>query len=85
MPKTHTTAKNIRSNTTVTVLVAVMLIISLIESPVSAQELLERKSSETIKSFASRIIPKDSELAHKVVVETFGASQNNIVILFIDV
>src|SRR5262245_1157094 len=83
MPKTHTTAKNIISNTTVTALVVVILITSLIESPVSAHELLERKSGETLKSFAARVIPKDSELAHQVVVGTFGASQNNIVILFI--
>src|SRR5215510_12416935 len=83
MPKTHSTAKHKLSNTTVIALVAVMLITSLIESPVSAQEPLERKSGETPKSFALRVIPKDSELAHKVVVGTFGVSANNIVILFV--
>jgi hypothetical protein len=59
-----------------------MLVTTMPESPISAQELLERKNGETLKSFAIRVIPEDSELAHKVIVGTFGASPNNIVILF---
>ena len=78
----HKAAEKSFSKATVTLLVTIMLGASRIESPVSAQELLERKSGETLKSFAERVSPKDSELAHKVVVGTFSPSTNNVVILF---
>jgi hypothetical protein len=56
-----------------------VLIASLIELPIQAQDLLESKSGESIKSFAERVIPRDCKLAHDVVVGTFGPSSNNIV------
>lgn len=60
----------------------IVLIASLIGLPSQAQDLLESKSGEAIKSFAERVIPRDCKLAHDVVVGTFGPSSNNIVILF---
>ncbi len=78
----HAAIKKTFSETIVSLLVTLLLVASLLKPPVAAQELIERKNGETLESLAMRIIPKDSELAHKVVTGTFGPSANNIVILF---
>ena len=74
--------KNTFSGTAATFAATIVLVASLIELPIQAQDLLESKSGESIKSFAQRVIPRDCTLAHDVVVGTFGPSSNNIVILF---
>lgn len=78
----HTAMKKRFSGIAATSAATIVLTASLIELPIQAQDLLESKSGESIKSFAQRVIPRDCKLAHDVVVGTFGPSSNNVVILF---
>lgn len=54
----------------------------LIPLGVRGQEMFDRKPGESIANFARRILPPNTELAHRVVVGSFGPSANNILLLF---
>jgi hypothetical protein len=60
----------------------IILVTLLLETLVFGQESLERKSGETLKAFAKRVIPKDQALSFPVVTRTFGPAANSIVIIF---
>jgi hypothetical protein len=48
----------------------------------TAQEVVKRQASETLKNFALRIIPAKTELAHDVIQGAFATSTKNLVILY---
>src|SRR5262245_13107242 len=62
--------------------VTIILVTMLLETLVLGQESFERKSGETLKAFAERIIPKDQVPSFPAVTRTFGPAANNIVIIF---
>ncbi|HEX6728765.1 MAG TPA: hypothetical protein VF074_02085 [Pyrinomonadaceae bacterium] len=59
-----------------------LLALFLISTGVCGQDVLTRKPGESLGNFASRILPPDSELAHKVLVGSFGPSTKNVLLLF---
>lgn len=59
-----------------------LLALLLIPAGVRAQEVLNRKAEESANDFAKRVLPPKTELAHKVLLGSFGPSRNNILLLF---
>jgi hypothetical protein len=62
----------------------VFTIVLLLLIPISAygQEVLTKKQGESNETFVNRLLPPSTELAHKVLVGSFGPSENNLVVLF---
>lgn len=63
---------------------SLILVVALafVSAEVSGQEVLTRKPGESIENFGNRILPPETELAHKVLVGSYGPSRNNILLLF---
>lgn len=59
-----------------------LLALVLIPAAVRGQEVLNRKAGESTEDFAKRVLPPKTELAHKVLIGSFGPSTNNILLLF---
>jgi hypothetical protein len=59
-----------------------LLVLVLTPAGVRGQEVLNRKAGESTKNFANRILPPKTELAHKILMGSFGPSSNNILLLF---
>ena len=59
-----------------------LLALFLISVGVCGQDVLTRKPGESVGNFAGRILPPNTELAHKVLVGSFGPSTKNVLLLF---
>jgi hypothetical protein len=59
-----------------------LLALVLITASVSGQEVVQREAGESTENFAGRVLPPKTELAHKVLIGSFGPSSNNILLLF---
>jgi len=59
-----------------------LVALALIPAAVRGQEVLSRKPGESIETFANRVLPPNIEMAHKVLIGSFGPSSNNILLLF---
>lgn len=59
-----------------------LLAVAFTTNGVLGQEVLNRKAGESTANFAKRILPPNTELAHKVLSGSFGPSSNNILLLF---
>src|SRR4030095_5648095 len=59
-----------------------LLVMVLAPADVAGQEVFKKKALESTESFAKRVLPPKTELAHQVVVGSFGPSANNILLLF---
>jgi hypothetical protein len=62
--------------------VALLTAVLLIPFAAQGQEVLSRKPDESIEAFASRIVPPKTEMAHKVLMGSFGPSARNLLLLF---
>jgi hypothetical protein len=59
-----------------------LLALTLVSAEVTGQEVLTRKVGESTQNFAKRILPPETELAHKILIGSYGPSSNNILLLF---
>src|SRR5882724_8566442 len=57
-----------------------LVALALIPAAVRGQEVLSRKPGESIETFANRVLPPNIEMAHKVLIGSFGPSSNNILL-----
>ena len=59
-----------------------LLVLMLSPAGVCGQEVIKRNDGELIENFGQRVLPPKTELAHKILIGSFGPSANNILLLF---